>query len=51
MELNSSQMKFLILVSFRYYYTYHHQRRYSAAEIVIYAFNKLTDELRRSLID
>lgn len=51
MNLNATQSKFLMLVAMRYYYTYHYQRRYSAAEIVIYAYNKLPDDLRKTLGD
>jgi hypothetical protein len=40
-----------MLVAMRYYYVYHFNRRFSAAELVIYAYNKLTDEIRRSLAD
>ena len=51
MELNGPHAKFLMLVAMRYYYIFHFQRKFSAAEIVIYAYNKLTDDLRRSLSD
>lgn len=51
MDLSQTQSKFLMLVAMRYYYTYHYQRRFSAAEIVIYAYNKLTDDLRKALVD
>ena len=40
-----------MLVAMRYYYIYHYDRKYSAAEVVIYAFNKLTDEIRKTLTD
>ena len=51
MELSVAQSKFLMMVAMRYYYVYHHSRRFSAAEVIIYAFNKLTDEVRRTLTD
>ena len=35
----------------RYYYVFHYNRRYSAAEIIIYAYNKLTDNLRNALAE
>jgi len=51
MELSPSLAKLLMLLSMRYYYVFHFNRRYSAAELVVYAYNKLTDDLRRSLSD
>ena len=51
LELNTAQQKFLMLVAIRYYYIYHFNRRFNASEIIIYAFNKLSDEVRNSLKD
>ena len=51
MELNNSQLKLMMLIAMRYYYVYHFQRRFSAAEIIIYTYNKLTDDIRKNLTD
>ena len=40
-----------MLVTMRYYYVFHHDRKFTAAEIFIYVFNKLTDHVRRILAD
>jgi hypothetical protein len=51
MELNSVQQKFLLLIAIRYFYVFHFDRKYSSSEIFIHSFNKLTDEVRKSLSD
>lgn len=51
LDLNQAQQKFLMLVAIRYYYIYHFNRRFNASEIVIFSFNKLSDEVRNSLKD
>jgi hypothetical protein len=51
MDLSPPLLKLLMLLTLRYYYVFHYNRRYSAAELVVYAYNKLTEDLRRSLSD
>nr|BAK03181.1 predicted protein [Hordeum vulgare subsp. vulgare] len=51
MELSAVQQKFLMLVTMRYFYVYHFDRQYAAPELVVHAFNKLSEEVKRQLGD
>lgn len=51
MELSAVQQKFLMLVVMRYFYVYSFDRQYAAPEMVVHAFNKLGEEVRRQLAD
>ena len=51
MEMPPLLLQRLMLLAMRYYCVYHFDKKYSAPEIVIHAYNRLTDELRRSLND
>lgn len=50
-ELNAVQQKFLMLVTMRYFYVFHFDRKYATSELVVHAFNKLTDEVKKLLSD
>ena len=41
-DLSAPLLKLLMLLTLTYYYIFHYNRRYSAAELVVYAYNKLT---------
>lgn len=51
MELVALQQKFLMLVVMRYFYVFHFDRRYSSAELLVHAFNRLSEETRKGLAD
>ena len=43
MEMHSSLLQRLMLLAMRYYCVYHFDKKYSAPEIVIHCYNRLTD--------
>jgi|JI9StandDraft_1071089.scaffolds.fasta_scaffold499481_1 hypothetical protein len=51
MELSGPHAKFMMLLALRFFYVYHNDRQIGSPEIIVYAYNKLTDDLRRSLSD
>jgi hypothetical protein len=51
MDLEAIQQRFLMLVTMRFYYVFHFDRKYSSTELVVHAFNKLTQETRKALSD
>ena len=51
MDLESTQQRLLMLVTMRFYYLFHYARNYTSTELVVHAFNKLTQETRKALSD
>jgi hypothetical protein len=51
MDLNTVQQKFLMLVTMRYFYVFHFDRKLSSFELVVHAFNKLAEEVKKLLAD
>jgi hypothetical protein len=51
MELEPSQVKELILNSFKYYYLFHPDKNYSASQLVIESLKKMTNVIRYAIND
>lgn len=51
LELDMEQQKLLMLVSMRYYYAYHFDKKLCANELFIFTFNKIEESVRRVLFE
>jgi hypothetical protein len=50
-ELKPTQQKLLLDIVFRYFYAFHHDKKYNATDIFIQAYNKLSEPTRFALAD
>lgn len=51
MLLKPSQLRLLMEISFRYFYAFHHDKKQTAPELFVHAYNKLDESTRFSLAD
>lgn len=51
MLLKPSQLRLLMEISFRYFYAFHHDKKQTAPELFVQAYNKLDESTRFSLAD
>ena len=51
MDLKPSQEKILMDIVFRYFYAFHHDKKYNATDIFMRTYNKLSESVRFALTD
>lgn len=50
-DLKLTQQKLLMDIVFRYFYAFHHDKKYNATDIFIQTYNKLSEPTRFALTD
>ena len=51
MELEQSQIRELVLLSFKFYYLFHHDKNLGASQVVIESFKKMSSAVRFAIND
>jgi hypothetical protein len=51
LELKPSQQRMMMEIVFRYFYAYHHEKKFAATDVFIEAYNSLTESTRFAMAD